>query len=1057
MSAKSFQNEKLAGSKMALELDTTISSVNGNNNDNNGNITGMVFKTISNHSPSSNDSEFHSDQLQQHQQSKAQRTMSRSRGNIKHKPTYVSVFASDPDCSSPLFDEFDRRFAANRPNFLNATLHLPTGDEETCSVPSISAPLITPSRQPISPSFMNMSVSSNPAIHPETSQQSYLNEHHTLATFPACTFQQEQQHQPACSTTLAETPAREESNNVTAPFNILSSSGILNSNRSVQETSVQKSYKYACLKSKMQKNKTYMNEQEGEKSKASIKESPNDLCSKFQENLHTEAQISNCHCYPRIVNKSENFLTKSTNLPTAKLLCDNSSEAKETVETLDTDKQHKIGKQHDDGVTMKHLSAYKIYHMSSDSVTESLPHNISVESRNASPEQSLMRAQEITVPELFLFKIVSGNDQESCDTNLEGPPLQILFRDVEFEMVSQQKPENQLVKIEKCIAYNENLESFKNSAVKYGNSSESETHSDVKKSHFVSFVPATKLSRIISQKSDSLTNGNGSEKFAAAEFEKFGSIVSTKSIPFTRENSTVSKKREHSREIDRTSSIKELQTAKSSNEKFEKPAVPLAPRRTRDDKPVPFDKLIEKFTKADNGAVPTPKTFQGIVGVIDPRKSTAIRSSSSGAPKGTTLNLQISKKIPYRGSRVMSDKFTGRNATYVGTSRNRFSTTENATVSRAENLFTKVRASFEKNAESFPMILASHTNGEKKFVSIVEENIKTGKSLNIIRQSEKVEKKSSIITERKESPEMYTSVMEQKPNAKMHSCLSETESSFEIMKGLTLSCFDNVADDDIVGRSVKVDKAEQSAFQAMEEVTSCSGLHEQGKPSEAELMECKSLLDEKFANYDIFKVTLKRSANNPEGSIGVILSSAASGDQYISVQRVISGSIADRSDLVEKGDRVFFVQGHSTKQMSATEARTLIKQRTEHVVFILGRLKTKSNDMPAEPTKFVSTATTDPDLFNYSTYSEEVILTKGNLGVGLALDGGRGSVFGDRPIIIKRIFEGGSAARSGRIKIGDQVITIDGIDIRGMSYLEATKTLRSRPEGPLKLVILRRL
>lgn len=48
-------------------------------------------------------------------------------------------------------------------------------------------------------------------------------------------------------------------------------------------------------------------------------------------------------------------------------------------------------------------------------------------------------------------------------------------------------------------------------------------------------------------------------------------------------------------------------------------------------------------------------------------------------------------------------------------------------------------------------------------------------------------------------------------------------------------------------------------------------------------MECKSLLDEKFADYNIFKVILKRSANNPEGSIGVILSSAASGDQYISV------------------------------------------------------------------------------------------------------------------------------------------------------------------------------
>lgn len=97
---------------MALELDTTISSVNGRNSDSNGNTAGMIFKTNSNHSPSSNDSGFHSDRLQQHQQSRSQRTVSRNRGNIKHKPTYVSVFASDPDCSSPLFDEFDRRFAA---------------------------------------------------------------------------------------------------------------------------------------------------------------------------------------------------------------------------------------------------------------------------------------------------------------------------------------------------------------------------------------------------------------------------------------------------------------------------------------------------------------------------------------------------------------------------------------------------------------------------------------------------------------------------------------------------------------------------------------------------------------------------------------------------------------------------------------------------------------------------------------------------------------------------------------------------------------------------------
>lgn len=48
----------------------------------------------------------------------------------------------------------------------------------------------------------------------------------------------------------------------------------------------------------------------------------------------------------------------------------------------------------------------------------------------------------------------------------------------------------------------------------------------------------------------------------------------------------------------------------------------------------------------------------------------------------------------------------------------------------------------------------------------------------------------------------------------------------------------------------------------------------------------------------------------------------------------------------------------------------------------------------------------DLDRFSYSELPEEVELMKGSLGVGLALDGGRGSVFGDRPIVIKRVFEG---------------------------------------------------
>ncbi|VDK67095.1 unnamed protein product [Onchocerca ochengi] len=999
---------------MALELDTaTTASVNGSNNDNNGNTIGMVVKTSNNHSPSSNDSGFHSDQLQQHQQSRTQRTISRNRGNIKHKPTYVSVFASDPDNSSSLFDQFDRRFAAKyrRPNFLKGTLHLPMGNEETCSIPSIAIPLIMPSKQSISPSFMNISTSSDPTVHPESSKQVYLNKQKDFSTSSANNFQQEQELQPPRSTTLSEASSFQKLHDATTSFNILSSNGISNSNQSTLETSEQKIYKYAHPKIEMQKNMSYISEQEDEKSKTSMRESLNDLYSKFQKNSPIE---------------SKEFyvtLTKSMDLPTTKLPNVNSSEPKRIVEALDTCEQYKTKKLHDERVTMEQSSTHEIYRLSSDSVVESLPENIPAESGIASSLQSLTRPQEIPVSEFFASKATSRYGQESYNTNLEEPLLQTLSRNLESGMTSQEKLESQLVKAEQFIGCHESSESFEPSTIKSKDTLNAETYSDNGKNRFVSFVPSTKLNQIILRRPDSLRNLDDSEKSTSSVLEKSAPNIPTEPIPPPRENSaiSISKRPEYSRANDRP------------------------------------------FTKADNGAVPIPKTFQSVASVANSTKSTTMRSNNSNSvPKTTTLNLPTSKDISFNG-KIISDKFTGKNS--AETSRNKFSTAENAPVLRAENLFAKT-------AEPLPLILASQ-NTAKKSISTSEENIKVKKFSNAVRQSEKVERKSSVITKQKESLEVCSSMTKKESNARMHSCLSETGSSMEVnVKGLDFSRFDNITDDDVVGKSLEANESEQTASQIVKTVTSNTELHKQGQPSEVEksiflplldvvevfqLIECKSLLDEKFADYDILKVVLKRSANNLEGSVGVILSSAASGDQYISVQRVISGSIADRSDLIEKGDRVFFVQGYSTKQMSAADARTLIKQKTEHVVFVLGRLKTKSGDVPAKPAKFVSNAIADPDLFNYSTDSEEVMLTKGNLGVGLALDGGRGSVFGDRPIVVKRVFEGGSAARSGRIKVGDQVITIDGIDVRGMSYLEATKTLRSRPEGPLKLVILRRL
>lgn len=175
--------------------------------------------------------------------------------------------------------------------------------------------------------------------------------------------------------------------------------------------------------------------------------------------------------------------------------------------------------------------------MSPDSTTKLLPENLPTESGNVSTQQSLTISQETPASELIASKIARRDDQEGYDTNLEGPPLQILSRDPEFEIISQEKSENRQMKVKQCISYHENLESRKNSAMKSKDTSKAETYYDFGRSRFVSFVPATKLNQIVSQRPDSLRNLNGSDLFSAVPARKVVDNIS--SIPQTSHDSSL--------------------------------------------------------------------------------------------------------------------------------------------------------------------------------------------------------------------------------------------------------------------------------------------------------------------------------------------------------------------------------------------------------------------------------------------------------------------------------------------------------------------------------------
>uniref|UniRef100_A0A287DCX4 PATJ crumbs cell polarity complex component n=1 Tax=Ictidomys tridecemlineatus TaxID=43179 RepID=A0A287DCX4_ICTTR len=79
-------------------------------------------------------------------------------------------------------------------------------------------------------------------------------------------------------------------------------------------------------------------------------------------------------------------------------------------------------------------------------------------------------------------------------------------------------------------------------------------------------------------------------------------------------------------------------------------------------------------------------------------------------------------------------------------------------------------------------------------------------------------------------------------------------------------------------------------------------------------------------------------------------------------------------------------------------------------------------------------------------------ISKGRSGLGLSIVGGR-----DTPldaIVIHEVYEEGAAARDGRLWAGDQILEVNGVDLRTSSHEEAITALRQTPQK-VRLVVYR--
>lgn len=82
----------------------------------------------------------------------------------------------------------------------------------------------------------------------------------------------------------------------------------------------------------------------------------------------------------------------------------------------------------------------------------------------------------------------------------------------------------------------------------------------------------------------------------------------------------------------------------------------------------------------------------------------------------------------------------------------------------------------------------------------------------------------------------------------------------------------------------------------------------------------------------------------------------------------------------------------------------------------------------------------------------DVVLHRGADGLGFSIVGGKDSPKGDLPIYIKTV-SGGAAARSGKLKRGDQIVYVNGSSLEGFTRQDTVNMLKSL-QGQIVLTIV---
>uniref|UniRef100_A0A8C0T5X3 Ligand of Numb protein X 2 n=4 Tax=Canis lupus TaxID=9612 RepID=A0A8C0T5X3_CANLF len=210
---------------------------------------------------------------------------------------------------------------------------------------------------------------------------------------------------------------------------------------------------------------------------------------------------------------------------------------------------------------------------------------------------------------------------------------------------------------------------------------------------------------------------------------------------------------------------------------------------------------------------------------------------------------------------------------------------------------------------------------------------------------------------------------------------------------------------------------------------------------------------------DIFHVVLHKRDSGEQLGIKLVRRTDEPG---VFILDLLEGGLAAQDGRLSSNDRVLAINGHDLKHGTPELAAQIIQASGERVDLTIARQgksqpgnsvrdtgAQSSSQHHAQPL-YHNRPSSHKDLTQCVTCQEKHITVKKepHESLGMTVAGGRGSKSGELPIFVTSVPPHGCLARDGRIKRGDILLNINGIDLTNLSHSEAVAMLKASAASP---------